>query len=91
MGRFFDNSRGKIGKQKICNKFKFMDDLEVDWIDKEWTPDLIRRTLKKALSSSILTTLHKLQGQPNLILFINISAFIVTIIWFAAIRFLKRC
>jgi len=48
MGRFFDNSRGKIRKQKICNKLKFMDDLELDWIDRDWNPDLLRRTLKKA-------------------------------------------
>jgi len=48
MGRFFDNSRGKIGKQKICKRLKFMDDLELDWFNRDWTPDLLRRTLKKA-------------------------------------------
>jgi len=47
IGRFFDNSKGKVGKQKICNKLRFMDSLNTDWIGKDISNDALRRMLKK--------------------------------------------
>jgi len=47
IGRFFDNSKGKVGKQKICNKLRFMDSLCTDWIGKDFSNDALRRMLKK--------------------------------------------
>jgi len=46
-GRFYDNSRGKIGKQKLGNNIQFMMAISEPWLDKDWNDDKIRRTLKK--------------------------------------------
>jgi len=32
MGHFYDNSKCKMGRQKILNKLKFLDDISLDWI-----------------------------------------------------------
>jgi len=31
-GRFFNNTKGKIGKQRISNRLKFMDEIKDDWL-----------------------------------------------------------
>jgi len=39
--------KGKIGKQIIQNRLKFMDGITEDWIGMDLTDDVIRRLLKK--------------------------------------------
>jgi len=46
IGNFFDNSRGKIGKQKLSNRLQFMTQMTTDWIDTEFSKDRLRTTLK---------------------------------------------
>jgi len=51
-GNFFDNSRGKIGKQKLSNRLRFMAQLTTDWIDTEFTKDRQWTTLKMTFFNS---------------------------------------
>jgi len=51
MGHFYDKRKGKIGRQKICNKLKFMDDFSLNWIGIDFSTNELRRTLKKAIFS----------------------------------------
>jgi len=46
IGNFFDNSKGKIGKQKLGNRLKFMAKINWDWIDTTMTKDRLRVRLK---------------------------------------------
>lgn len=46
IGNFFDNSKGKIGKQKLGNRLKFMAKINWDWIDTAMTKDRLRIRLK---------------------------------------------
>jgi len=48
IGRFFDNSRGKIGKQSLENRLSMMDAIGFDWIDQGLSDDRLRQLLKKA-------------------------------------------
>jgi len=48
---FYDNGKGKIGRQKICTKLKFFDNLSLDWIAMDFLNSRLRRTLKKAIFS----------------------------------------
>jgi len=52
VGKFFNNAKGKIGKQSIQNRLKFMDDITEDWIGLDLTDDVIRRLLNKAYFKS---------------------------------------
>jgi len=63
MGNFYNNSRGKMGKQKVCDKPKFIGVLETDWIGKDCTPPTSLDVHWRGLSSNILMTLHKLWRQ----------------------------
>jgi len=47
--RFYDNSKGKIGKHRLCNRLQGMNDLP-EWLNLDMTDDAIRRLLKKALN-----------------------------------------
>jgi len=49
IGRFFNNTSGKIGKQLLQNKLQHMDRLNAEWLDRKWTNDLIRVMLKKTI------------------------------------------
>jgi len=53
MGRFFDNSKGKIGRQKLCNKMQCMDLMTTNWLGLDQSKDGIRRTLKKTFFTHI--------------------------------------
>jgi len=44
-GRFFDNSKGKIGKHRLGSRLAMMDGLQ--WYDKNWNNDQIRIRLKE--------------------------------------------
>jgi len=46
IGNFFDNSKGKIGKQKLGNRLKFMTKINWDWTDTAMTKDRLRVRLK---------------------------------------------
>jgi len=48
-GRFFNNAKGKIGKQRISNRLKFMDELKDDWIGMDTTTGALQTMLKKSL------------------------------------------
>jgi len=48
-GRFFNNAKGKIGKQRISNRLKFMDEIKDDWIGIDTTTGALRLKLKKSL------------------------------------------
>jgi hypothetical protein len=47
IGRFYDNSKGKIGKQKLGNNIQFMSALRIPWNGEQWSNDKIRIELKK--------------------------------------------
>jgi len=51
IGRFYDNSKGKMGRQRLCNKLKYMDDIKFDWIGQEFSDDRLRINLKKTFFS----------------------------------------
>jgi len=45
--KFYDNARGKIGKQSIQNWLQHMDRLTENWLHSDWNNEQIRTTLKK--------------------------------------------
>jgi len=47
VGKFYNNARGKIGKQSIQNRLQHMDRLTENWLHSDWNNDRIRTTLKK--------------------------------------------
>jgi len=47
IGTFFNNSKGKIGKQSIHNRLKFMDEITTEWHEMDLTDSTIRTMLKK--------------------------------------------
>jgi len=47
IGRFFDNSKGKIGKQSLESRLNLMDAVKFDCIGKEMTDDRLRKLLKQ--------------------------------------------
>jgi len=51
IGKFFNNAKGKIGKQSIQNRLKFMDAIQTDWLGTELNDDARRRLLKKTFFS----------------------------------------
>jgi len=46
-GGFYNNARGKTGKQFLQNRLQHMDCLNKEWLERTWTNDVIRKTLKK--------------------------------------------
>jgi len=47
IGRVFDNSKGKIGKQLLENRLNLMDAVKFDWISVEMTDDRLRKFLNQ--------------------------------------------
>jgi hypothetical protein len=47
IGKFYDNSKGKIGRQKLGNSVQFMSAIKTPWNGENWTNDKIRIELKK--------------------------------------------
>ncbi len=47
LGKFYDNSKGKIGKQKLGNNIQFMSAIKSPWNGENWNDDKIRIELKK--------------------------------------------
>ncbi len=45
-GRFYDNSKGKVGKQKLGNNLLFLAAIQEDWYGLDLTDDRIRTLLK---------------------------------------------
>jgi hypothetical protein len=45
-GQFSDNSKGKIGKQKLGNNVQFMKAIKEPWLGTDITDTAIRRILK---------------------------------------------
>jgi len=45
IGKFFNNAKGKIGKQSIQNRLKFMDERRTDWLGMEMDNAARRRLL----------------------------------------------
>jgi len=43
---FIGNLRGKIERQKLSNRFRFMAQLTTDWIDTQFTKDRLKTILK---------------------------------------------
>jgi len=48
IGKFFNNSKGKIGMQSIENRLKFMDSFKEPWTGRHISDNAHRRLLKKA-------------------------------------------
>jgi len=44
---FYNNAKGKIGKQSLENTLTHMDSLRTDWLGLEWNDERIRINLKK--------------------------------------------
>jgi len=47
IGRFYNNARGKIGKQALHNRLEMMDHVDFDWIGQDLSDNRIRTYLKK--------------------------------------------
>jgi len=56
IGNFFDNSKGKIGRQKLGNRLRFMAEIKADWIDTEMSKDRLRMLLKRTFFHYLTTT-----------------------------------
>ena len=46
--KFYDNSRSKVGRQKLGNNIKFMEAIKDEWLGKNLTIDTLRMILKRA-------------------------------------------
>jgi len=46
-GRFYDNSKRKVGKQKLCNRLNFMNDIGFQWTNTSLNNDEIRIKMKE--------------------------------------------
>jgi len=53
--KFFDNSRGKIGKHRLCNRLNNLDNLP-GWFDKDLNDHAIRKLLKDYLDFDFTQT-----------------------------------
>ncbi len=51
MARFYDNSKGKIGRQKLGNNLDFMTAIKTSWLGRNLGNDAIRRILKRTFFS----------------------------------------
>jgi len=49
IGKFFNNAKGKIGKQRIHNWLKFMEEIKDDWLGMNLMIGAIRTLLKRTL------------------------------------------
>jgi len=47
IGRFYNNAKGKIGKQALHNRLEMMDLVDFDWIGQDLSDDRIRTYLKR--------------------------------------------
>jgi len=47
--KFFNNAKGKIGKQRIHNRLKLMEEIKDAWLGVNLTAGAIKTLLKKAL------------------------------------------
>jgi len=47
LAKFYDNSKGKIGRQRFGNNLHFLAAIQTDWLDKNMSNDAIRILLKK--------------------------------------------
>jgi len=47
IGRFYNNARGKTGKQSLPNRLQYKECLNKEWLERTWMNDVIRMTLKK--------------------------------------------
>jgi hypothetical protein len=47
LGKFYDNSKGKVGRLKFGNNLQFMSALKTPWSGENWNDDKIRIELKK--------------------------------------------
>ena len=48
-GKFYDNSHGKIGKKRLCNRIHFMNGIHNEWLLMNITDSEIRIMLKENL------------------------------------------
>jgi len=51
VAKFYNNAKGKIGRQKIGNNLDFMNAIKDKWLGENLRPDAIRRILKKTYLS----------------------------------------
>jgi len=54
IGHFYNNAKGKIGKQSIENRLAHMDSLKTDWLGLDWNDDSVPINLKKTLFTSYI-------------------------------------
>jgi len=52
IGHFYNNAKGKIGKQSLENRLTHVDSLKTDWLGLDWNDDRIRINLKKTFFTS---------------------------------------
>ncbi len=51
IGKFYNNAKRKIGRQKLGNNLDFMNAIKDDWLRSILGPDRLRRILKKTFFS----------------------------------------
>jgi len=54
IGNFYDNSNGKIGRQKLNCKLKCMDSIKFDWLEVDLNDNRLRILLKDTFFSYLL-------------------------------------
>jgi len=54
IGHFYNNAKGKIGKQSLENRLMHMDSLKTDWLGLDWNDDRIWINLKKTFFTSYI-------------------------------------
>ncbi len=59
LGRFYDNSKGKIGKLKLGNNIKFMAPIQEPCLGKKWNNGHIQTEFKKTFFKNIMMPLLK--------------------------------
>jgi len=72
IGRFYNNAKGKTGKQALHNRLEMMDRLDFDWIGQNLSDDRIRTYLKKTFFWQM-----EMRSQFFIILYILIDCEIV--------------
>ena len=62
IGKFFNNSKGKIGLQKVGNNLFFMAAIQDDWYKQDLSNDQIRTLLKRTFFGYLTTVNPTMTG-----------------------------
>ena len=64
-GKFFNNSKGKIGRQKVGNNLFFMAAIQDNWYKRDLSDDQIRTLLKRTFFGYLTTVNPTMKGALN--------------------------